>query len=122
MGSAASAKDSPRIDWTLRWLDRLIWAVIAAVAAIVLATPLLSRFSIRWPTFAAPLSTVTVLMMVGWFYRDWRPDDRLASGAENTAQLIAFAAVGAPLSYLAASINWPLQDQALDTFDHSFHL
>jgi membrane-associated phospholipid phosphatase len=122
MDSAAPAREALRMDPTLRRLDRLIWATIAAVAAIVLAAPFLSGFSIKWSTFGPPLLASAVLTMVAWFYRRWRPDERLASGAENTAQLIAFAAFAAPLSYLAASANWPLQDQTLDAVDRTLHL
>ena len=41
------------------------------------------------------------------------------SGLFSTAQLIAFAAVAAPLSYIAASANLPLCDAALDTMDRA---
>ena len=122
MDSAASARDASTRSPALRRLDRLIWATIAAVAAIVLVAPFLSGFSIKWSTFVPPLLASAVLTVVAWFYRRWRPDERLASGAENTAQLIAFAAVAAPLSYLAASANWPLQDRMLDVFDRTLHL
>lgn len=104
---------------TLRRLDHLIWTVVAAVAAIVLAAPLATRFYIEWPTFAAPIGACLALAAGGWFYRRWRPDPRLASGLESTAQLVAFAAVGAPLSYLAAAANLPLIDQAFDAIDRA---
>jgi membrane-associated phospholipid phosphatase len=103
----------------LRRLDNLIWAMVAAVAAVVLAAPLATRFYIQWPTFAAPIGASLVLVAAAWFYRRWRPDPRLASGLENTAQLVAFAAVGAPLSYLAAAANLPLVDPTLDAFDRA---
>ena len=122
MESTASARDASRTDLTLRRLDRLIWAAIAVIAAIVLAAPFLSSFFIKWSTFVAPLGAAAALMAAAWFYRRWRPDERLASGAENTAQLITFAAVAAPLSYLAASANLPLQDQMIDTLDRALHL
>jgi membrane-associated phospholipid phosphatase len=122
MESAASARDASRTDLTLRRLDRLIWTAIAAIAAIMLTAPFLSSFFIKWSTFVAPLGAAAVLMAAAWFYRRWRPDERLASGAENTAQLVSFAAVAAPLSYLAASANLPLQDQMIDTLDHALHL
>src|ERR1700728_2275320 len=122
MDSAASAQDASLTNPTFQRLDRLIWAMIAAVAAIVLAAPLLSSFSIKWSTFVSPLLASAVLAAVAWFYRRWRPDERLASGAENTAQLVAFAAVAAPLSYLAASANLPLQDRMLDVLDRMLHL
>jgi hypothetical protein len=122
MDSAASTRDVPRTDPTLRHLDRLIWTAIAAVAAMVLAAPVLGGFAIKWSSFAPPVLASSTLTAVAWFYRRWRPDERLASGAENTAQLVAFAAVAAPLSYLAASVDLPLQDHLLDVFDHALGL
>jgi membrane-associated phospholipid phosphatase len=65
---------------------------------------------------------VTLTLCAGaWFYRNWRRDERLASGLESTAQLIAFAAVGAPLSYLAvaAGAAIPLQDSVFNAMDRA---
>ncbi len=107
---------------TLRRLDRLIWTMIALVAAIVLAATAVSDFRIEWRTFAAPGLGCLAMAMAGWFYRRWRSDLRLASGLNSTAQMVAFAAVGAPLSYLAASANLPLQDHAFDAIDHALGL
>ncbi len=107
---------------TLRRLDGLIWALIAAVAAIALASPWVSRFSLSWTTFAVPALAVLALTGAACFYRRGRPDPRLASGLENTAQVVAFAAVGAPLSYLAAAVNLPLQDQLFAAADRALDL
>ena len=106
----------------LRRLDRLIWAMIALVAVIVLAAPAVSDFRIIWHAFIAPAITCIVLIAAGWFYCRWRTDPRLASALTGTAQVIAFAAVGAPLSYIAASANFPLQDHALDIIDRALGL
>jgi hypothetical protein len=103
----------------LRVLDRLIWGLIAAVAAAVLAAPLLSDFRIAWSTFMAPALACAILLLGGHFYSHWRSDARLASGLLCTAQVIAFAAVGAPLSYIAASANVPLCDHWLDALDRA---
>ena len=100
----------------------MIWVAIAAVAAIVLASPLVSGFSIDWKTFAPPLLVSSGLAVAAWIYRRWRPDPWLASGSETTAQLITFAAVGAPLSYLAAAANLPLQDHIFDAADRALGL
>lgn len=107
---------------TLRRLDRLIWALIAAVAAVVLAAPVFSGFYVDWRSFAAPMTAVVMLTVLAWFYLRVRADARLASGLENTAQVVAFAAVGAPLSYLVASANLPLQDHVFAAVDHGFGL
>jgi membrane-associated phospholipid phosphatase len=106
----------------LRRLDHLIWAVIALVGAVVLVAPAISNFRIEWRTFAAPGLACLVLASLGWFYRRWRSDPRLSSGLSSTAQVIAFAAVGAPLSYLAASANLPLQDHTFDAIDRALGL
>ena len=116
------ARETLRMAPTLRLLDRMIWASIAAVAAIVLVSPLVSGFSIAWKTFAAPLLVSLALMVAAWIYRRWRPDPWLASGLETTAQLIAFAAVGAPLSYLAAAANLPLLDHIFAAADRALGL
>jgi membrane-associated phospholipid phosphatase len=106
----------------LRRLDRLIWAIVAVVAATVLAAPLLSEFRIAWHSFAPPALAVTILVAAGSFYRRWRDDPRLASGLTSTAQVVAFAAAGAPLSYLAASADLPLHDHALAAIDRALGL
>ena len=106
----------------LRRLDRLIWALVAIVAAIVLAAPAASDFWIEWHAFAAPALACALLLAAAWFYRHARPDPCLASGLISTAQVIAFAAAGAPLSYLAASTGFPLQDHAFDAIDRALGL
>ncbi len=106
----------------LRRLDRLIWMTIALVATIVLAATAVGDFRIEWRTFAAPGLGCLALALACWFYRRWRSDLRLASALNATAQMIAFAAVGAPLSYLAASANLPLQDHAFDAIDRALGL
>jgi membrane-associated phospholipid phosphatase len=106
----------------LRRLDRLIWTMIALVAAVVLAAPVASDFRLAWHAFIAPALTCTLLVAGSWFYRHRRTDPRLASALTSTAQVIAFAAVGAPLSYIAASANFPLQDHALDVIDRALGL
>jgi hypothetical protein len=103
-------------------LDRLIWGIVAMVAAVVLAAPGVSSFHIAWDTFAPPASACAVLFAAGCFYSRWRTDPRLASALLSTAQVIAFAAVGAPLSYIAASANVPLYDHAFDAIDRALGL
>jgi membrane-associated phospholipid phosphatase len=100
-------------------LDRFIWMIVAAVGAAVLVAPAISNFRIGWPSFAMPVATCAALLAGNWFYRVRRVDPRLASALGCTAQIIAFGAVGAPLSYLAASFNLPLQDGLFDALDRA---
>jgi membrane-associated phospholipid phosphatase len=105
----------------LRRLDHLIWTLVTMVAVTVLASPLFSNFYVVWTSFGAPVAACLALAAGAWIYRNLRPDPRLASGLESTAQLIAFAAVGAPLSYLAAAAGAaiPLQDDVFDSVDRA---
>jgi hypothetical protein len=111
-------------DLALRRLDRLIWTLVALTAGVVLAAPAVSGFRIAWQSFLGPALACTLLIAGGLVYRHWRKDARLASGLTSTAQVIAFAAVGAPLSYLAAALGarLPLQDGILDAVDRALGL
>jgi PAP2 superfamily len=100
-------------------LDRLIWSLVGLSAAIVLLAPLLGEFAVAWRSFAPPALACVLLLGAGWLYRYRRTDPRLAGALIGTAQIVAFAAVGAPLSYIAASANLPLQDHALALADRA---
>lgn len=105
-------------------LARMTWAVVGLAAAFVLAVPEASGFSVQWITFVMPALVCGLLLAVGWHYRRRRPDPRLALALTCTAELMAFAAVAAPLSYLAAAAatNVPLRDPWLDAVDHMLGL
>jgi membrane-associated phospholipid phosphatase len=99
--------------------DRLIWGLIAAVAALVLTSAAAFGFSLVWHSFLAPGITVVVLFAAQWLYQTRRPDLRLAGALGATAQMTAFAAVGAPLSYLGAATDLPLYDLWFDNADRA---
>jgi membrane-associated phospholipid phosphatase len=103
----------------LHRLDGIIWATVAAVAVLVLVSTVLSDFQLVWRSFLAPGATAGVLLAGNWFYQNRRPDPRLAGALGSTAQLIAFAAVGAPLSYIGASLGLPLHDHWFDAADRA---
>jgi len=103
----------------LRRLDDIIWALVTAVAATVLMASAAGGFHIVLKSYAVPASTGLLLMLGAYFYRVHRTDLKLASTLESTAQLVVFAAVAAPLSYLAASTAMPLQDAAFDAIDRA---
>jgi hypothetical protein len=113
-----SAPQDGAADTAARRIDRVIWTLIAATAAVVVLGAVAGGFSIVWRTFAAPAATGAALTGLAFFYRR-RGDARLATSLEGTAQIMLFAAVGAPLSYLAASVDLPLHDGALDALDRA---
>jgi membrane-associated phospholipid phosphatase len=106
----------------LRRLDGIIWAIILALAVIMLIAPLASNFQLVSRSFATA-GGATALSLAGfWLYQTRRPDPRLASALGGTAQIVAFAAVGAPFSYIAASLDLPLRDNWFDAADRALGL
>jgi hypothetical protein len=106
----------------LRRLDHWLWAIIASTAATVFAAPFVSDFRPDWATFAVPVAAWALLTCGVLFYELKRPDARMASALGGTSQIIAFSAVAAPLSYLAASSGLPLQDSIFDAADRALGL
>lgn len=106
----------------LRRLDRLIWGLVAVTGLVVAAACLLGDFRVGWRSFLTPGLACATLLTATSFYTRWRADVRLASGLASTAQVVAFAAVAAPLSYVAAASAMPLQDSLLDAMDHALGL
>lgn len=103
-------------------LDGIIWAIIAAVAGIMLIAPFASNFQLVGHSFLMA-GGATALSLAGyWLYQTRRPDPRLASALGGTAQIVAFAAVGAPVSYIAASLDLPLRDAWFDAADRALGL
>jgi membrane-associated phospholipid phosphatase len=103
----------------LHRLDNTIWILIALVAASMLVTANASGFTIILESFIVP-GSVCLLVKLGAHYYGRRKDYDLAAALESTAQLIAFSAVAAPLSYVAATAALPLQDATLAKLDQAF--
>ena len=93
------------------------WITIGIVALVVLALALFGRFELAWRTFIVPASATALLAGGGWYYRAIRHEQRLGTILTATGQIISFAMVAAPLSYLAAATAFPLQDAMLDALD-----
>ena len=68
-------------------------------------------------SFLLPAAATALLAAGGWFYRSIRNEERLGAILSSTAHIIAFAAVAAPLSYIAATSGFPLQDATLEAWD-----
>jgi PAP2 superfamily len=103
----------------LRRLDGIIWALVAGTAGLVLVAAVFAGFNVVLSTYAAPASTCLLMILGARYYGGRRNDPNIASALANTAQLIAFAAVAAPLSYVAAAIALPLQDAAFNSMDRA---
>lgn len=104
----------------LKRADRAVWIAIAATAGAVLIASTLGPFQMEWVSFWKPALVAGLLMLMGWFYATIRRDAALADALIGAAQIIAFAAVGAPLSYVAASAAFPLWDSNFAALDHRF--
>jgi membrane-associated phospholipid phosphatase len=101
----------------VRRADRLIWTTIAAIAAAVAASCIFGSFHIDWLSFWPAALAASLLCVAGQYYLVVRNDPRAASALTCTAQLAVFAAVGAPLSYVAASAALPLWDETFWAWD-----
>jgi membrane-associated phospholipid phosphatase len=103
----------------MQQIDTLIWAIIAAVALVVGAAGTIGPFHIDLPSYLRVATACALIMAIAGFYSRFRPDPKLASALTCTAQLAAFAATGAPLSYIAASAGLPLWDNNLVAWDRN---
>ncbi len=116
------------MDWHaagLRRLDGIIWALVVAVAGVCAARRPALWLQHRHRQLPPPAGTCLLLLAAARFYGRRRDDPHLASALGSTAQVIAFAAVAAPLSYVAAAAGaaLPLHDTAVANFDRAlgFH-
>jgi hypothetical protein len=91
--------------------DAAVWITIGVIAMADMGFALLGPFELDWRSFWVPGVVTALLAAGGWFYRSVRRDQRLGAILSSTAHIIGFAAVGAPLSYIAATAGFPLQDQ-----------
>jgi hypothetical protein len=97
--------------------DAAVWITIGGIAMADLGFALLGPFELDWRSFLIPAVVTALLAAGGWFYRSVRRDQRLGAILSSTAHIIGFAAVGAPLSYIAATAGFPLRDAALEAID-----
>ena len=105
----------------LRRADVVIWMTIGVVAIAIAGFTLRGPFELQWRSFLAPITSAALLATGGWVYRFVRNEQRLGAILTGTAQVIGFAAVAGPLSYIAATAGFPLQDATLDAWDRHLH-
>jgi hypothetical protein len=104
-----------------RRAEMAVWMVIGLSAAVIAGLALWTCFEIAWRSFVAPASVAAMLAIGAWFYRSVRGEQRLGTILASTAQIIGFAAVAAPLSYIATAAGFPLQDATFDAWDRHLH-
>lgn len=104
-----------------RRTNAAIWATIGVIAIAVAGAALAGLVEIAWRSFLAPATVAALLTAGGHYYHTARSEQRLGAILIATAQIICFAAVGAPLSYLAAMSGFPLQDAMFDAWDRALH-
>jgi hypothetical protein len=101
----------------LQRADVAVWMTIAVTAMAVVGFALLGPFELNLRSFLIPATSTALLAAGGWFYRSARNEPRLGATLSSTAHIIGFAAVAAPLSYIAATAGFPLQDATLQAWD-----
>jgi membrane-associated phospholipid phosphatase len=102
--------------------DSVIWSTIAAMAATVIFSGTVSTFVVVWSSFVKAALVSGLLIVASLFYRKIRKDQPLAEALCGASQIIAFASVAAPLSYIAASASLPLWDTQLAEWDDKLAL
>jgi membrane-associated phospholipid phosphatase len=101
----------------LRRIDCVIWITIAVVGGAVIATTAVSTFMVVWSSVVDAVLVCSGLVFASLFYRHIRKEQPLAEALCGASQVIAFATVAAPLSYIAASAAFPLWDAQLAVWD-----
>jgi hypothetical protein len=97
--------------------NAIAWSIIAAIAAVDAIWIAVSDFEFV-PFGAAGTAAATAAAGVAlWYYGVHRPEERIAATVAGVTQLILYTAVGAPLSYLCASIGLPFWDATLHGWD-----
>jgi membrane-associated phospholipid phosphatase len=110
-------------DVCLCWrIFNLNWLPIAAMGGVLLLAVALTKFSIEPVAFGITMAIAVALASIAYLYRHVKSDQadpKLVFMLGAVAQVIMFTAIVGPLSYVVASLDWPLQDRALAAVDHA---
>jgi hypothetical protein len=97
--------------------DAGAWITIGGIALIVAGFVWRGAFAADGRSFLLPAAVAALLVAAGGYYRSIRDEARIGAMLCGTAQIIGFAAVAGPLSYIAAAAGFPLQDAVLVAWD-----
>jgi hypothetical protein len=105
-------------------LFEINWLVLAAMAAVLAASVLLSSFSFQPAGAIVSYGFVAVYAAFAYYNAKapHRRDPQVVYVLGATAQIVFATVILAPLSYIAASANLPLQDAALHAADQALGL
>ncbi len=97
--------------------DLAVWTTIGIIAMAVAGFASIGAFELNAGSFLLPTAATALLAAAGWYYRSARNEERLGAILSSTSHITGFAAVAAPLSYIAATSGFPLRDAALEAWD-----
>jgi len=100
----------------------LAWSLIMAILAVDLVWLSRSAISVVPFSLAMPVLAGLAMSAVAAFYRSRRNEAKLADALDTVGQMIAFMVVAALLSYLMATLAFPMQDATLYALDRKLGL
>jgi membrane-associated phospholipid phosphatase len=107
------------IAWRLFHLN---WIPIALMSGILLLGVALCGFSFEPVAAAIPIAIAVALALIAYVYafaKADRADPKLIFSLGAISQLLFVATIMGPLTYVAGTANWPLQDHALLAIDRA---
>ena len=114
----STAQNRPRSTLDVAALvsnSRIIWGVIAAMAAAAVFSFRATNLSFAWLD-VVPVSVVG-LVAVSCFFRRIRPASSIGFSTECCAQLMLVLSIGCALSYPLAATGFPYRDAVLNAAD-----
>jgi membrane-associated phospholipid phosphatase len=107
----------------LAWrMFNLNWIAVAAMGIVLFAAVSLSDFSIGSRTLAiicAIVASLTLIVYIHRLVKSDQADPKLVFSLGTIAQVVLITAIAGPLSYVAGSLDWPLQDHTLLVMDRA---
>lgn len=101
---------------------RLIWCLIAFLAALTLMSFLLTGLAVDPWSNLPLLALIGVLFVVSGFYRLVRRDVRLQTITEASGQILLILLFGILLTYAAMAVAFPYRDAELHLIDKALRL
>jgi membrane-associated phospholipid phosphatase len=111
-----------RIAWQLFHVN---WLPIAAMGGLLALAVLFGDFTLEPLAFGITMAIAAAFVIIAYLHRfakAERADPKLVFSLGTIGQVILTCAIVGPLSYVAGTSHWPLQDHALLAIDRSLGL